>query len=402
MFSEFTPSEMRSLIPNLVAILPQRGCIQRCTGCHASAIPHLASADWETTTLIIDALAEAAHQAQVPVGSAFPQPLIETFRDSDPAHLRLHSSDGKQRGIGDYAALLYERLGQRAKIMTSGIRARLEDDVLRINRVDLHQIELAAEYSGRISISVSIETLQYRTLGAAQDAAILARTLESVIIGSLRNGHAPELFLDVMFFSSDGQDPLTKETLQLLAQIFALLDRQLIDTAALNRLHKRLQQPIDGHVNQRFTVEGLPFGVRTSPHLNIGRAAVTGRGQPLIQAVPTDRLNILPGDPADRLVVNGRTFTRGALSQNLEQRHLLLEMLRDLRGAGFLSETDAIDGSPLHFFRAEIDLTSAQPLKLAGRAIAPGVNLPPGVNLLVSNPAGGELQAVIPYKPLTL
>lgn len=400
-FAAFSREEIAALLANLFGILPQRGCEQRCAGCHASSLPHVSTADWSTTVRAVESLAAWAARLNTPLQSNIPGALIETFRDSDPAHLRFSSIDGVMRGIGDYAHLLASTLHRPVKIMTSGVRARLQNDTLALNNGDLGQLELAAQWASRVSVSASVETAQYRTLGEARDAEVLARTLEAVFRGAFERRELPEVYLDMMFFSPDGKDPLTQRTLDLFRAVIQTLDTDYLSVPLKSKLLKLVSHPIDGTRNQRFEVPGALLGVRISPHLNIGRAAMTERGQRLDQAHPTDWLSILPGDPQDQLIIEGEHYRRAALTHDYEVRHQAIAELQEYGAGGFLGEQAHIGGNPLQFFRAEVDLTAAASHRIAGRFAAPGITLPPGVNLLVSDPLDEELQVVIPYKPLT-
>ncbi len=400
-FAAFSREEIAALLANLFGVLPQRGCEQRCAGCHASSLPHVSAADWSTTVRAVESLAAWALRLKTTPQSNIPGALIETFRDSDPAHLRFSSADGVTRGIGDYAHLLASMLHRPVKIMTSGVRARLQNDDLMLNGGDLDQLELAAQWAARISVSASIETAQYRTLGEARDAEVLARTLEAIFRGAFERRELPEIYLDVMFFSPDGKDSLTQRTLDLFCAVIQALDSDYLAMPLKSKLLNLVSHPIDGTRNQRLEVKGALLGVRISPHLNIGRAAITERGQRLDQAHPTDWLSILPGDPKDQLVIEGERYRRADLTHDYAVRHQAIAQLQECGAGGFLAEHVHIGGNPLQFFRAEVDLTGATPHRIAGRFAAPGISLPPGVNLLVSDPLDEELQVVIPYKPLT-
>lgn len=400
-FAAFSREEIAALIANLFGILPQRGCEQRCAGCHASALPQVSSADWSTTVRAVESLAAWAMRLKITPQSGVPGALIETFRDSDPAHLRFSSADGVMRGIGDYAHLLAHMLRRPIKIMTSGVRARLQNGNLVLNGSDLDQLEQAARRAGRLSVSASIETSQYRALGEARTAEVLASTLEAILRGAFDRREMPEIFLDLMFFSPDGADPLTQRTLDLYRATVEALDSDYITVPVKTRLLDTFTRSIDGTRNQRISIAESPFGVRVSPHLNIGRAAITERGQYLKRAHPSDWLSILPGDPDDQLIVEGEHYRRADLASDYDFRHHVITHLRESALGGFLAEKVHMTGNPLKFFRAEIDLTGASQHRIAGRYAAPGITLPPGVNLLVSDPLDDELQVIIPYKPLT-
>ncbi|MDX2162092.1 MAG: hypothetical protein SF162_12260 [bacterium] len=387
-FAAFSNAERRALIAHLFAVLPQRGCEQRCAGCHAAALPRVTAAEWSTAVQVIERLGALSAALRTPVQANVPNALVETFRDSDPAHLRMTTADGERRGIGAFGALIHRALGRPFKVMTSGARARRGDPDPVMDAGDLAELEQAAFWAGqsggRMSVSASVETRHYRTFGAAGTAFILARTLESILRGAQAAPHPPEIFLDMMVFAPNGDDPLTAATLDLMRRTLDHVDAAWLRADHRDALHRLIaplpegSRPFDGVRNQRLTVPGVPFGIRVSPHLNIGRAARTGRGQALAAAAPTDWLGVLPGDPDDALMLDGIAFTRRELHADPAARHAFIQLARRV----VVHEPRALAGNPLTFFRAEIDL--------------PGER----VNLLVSDPYGGDLQAVIPYKPI--
>jgi hypothetical protein len=407
-FSAFSQSEVRSLVGNLWGILPQRGCIQRCAGCHACSLPVVATASWPVIDAALRALAGAARSAGLKVQSAVPNALFETFRDSDPVHLTAPDR-ARARGIGDFSAAIARRLGVPAKIMTSGARAGLQPDAsgrqqLVVDARDLRQLEQAARHAGSVSVSISTETLPYRRLGAEADARVLARTAEAAL---RRAGPETRVYLDLTYRSRDGSDERTQATKALYRQVVRELDPALVPEAQKAAMLAHLEESIDGSQNSRWMLPGLPrVGVRVSPFLTVGRAVKAPAGQGLPGVTITDGLGVRPGKPGDRigLRVGGRrySFTRSELADPA-RRHELCELLRQVRGDGFLAERVKLDGNWLSFFRGELDLSPALtglPEQILKRS--PGTNLPPGVNLLLSDPVSGEIQVVVPFKRLYL
>ncbi|MBI4237284.1 MAG: hypothetical protein HY696_02550 [Deltaproteobacteria bacterium] len=410
-FSLFAAEEMPGLLANLFGIYAQRGCIQRCAGCHAGALPDVATVSWPLAVAVLTALREASARHGVPVQAAFPNALIETFRDSDPAHLECATGEG----IGDFARLVAETTRCRVKIMTAGVRGVLQHGALRLADRDLQQLTNAGLHAGRMSVSISTQTRQYRVLGPERVATVLARTFEACLRGATSD---TEVFVDVVYFA-DRDNPPTRPlrknenaamqaTLRLLDAVLTQIETSFLSAAEKQALRDFLQSDAcDGTTNHRFLLPGRQVGLRVSPYLNIGRAAKDHR-QGLAPAAThvSDWLSVLPGDPADTigLTVGGAThgFTRAAL-QDPQRRHAFLTVVQAARGDGLLSERAALAGPWLTFFRAELDLSPAVPrfLNPAQLRMAPGVNHGPGVNLLVSDVAGGELQVVIPYQRLT-
>jgi hypothetical protein len=411
-FREFSAAELRSLIQNSYGIQPQRGCIQACTGCHASAFPIVTTADWNETQVLMHALRDASAalgvRLQERCGSAA---MVETFRDSDPAHL--HYATGQ--GIGDFTKLIYDTIGAQSKLMTSGARYANMGE-LQINMRDLSQLALASNYCGRMSTSISIQTGQYRKLGPAKDAILLAKTFEALLHGERPDA---QMYMDMMCFTdaeNPGYLPLcenrnthTLATIDLFKKTLAAIDTSYIDAHGKEYLLDQLHSPeLDCRQNHRIHLPGRHVGFRTSPYLSIGRAVRDEEGQAVQETQVTDWLQVLEGDPSDRIMLYGRGYkfdvTRRELSANPGLLSELVAGLKQVCAEGLLAERAILDGDWCSFFRTEIDLSKRHSRTLSSRIIAtaPGINLDATINLLISDSFAGELQNVIPFKRLHL
>lgn len=412
-FKEFSDDELSSLVGNLHGVYPQRGCRQRCPGCHASSLPKIATARWDQTETFMEALGQASAYTGVPVqGNTYEGVLVETFRDSEPGHLRYETGEG----IGDFTRSVYEATGKRSKIITSGVHYQLDSDEVVADQHGLNQLEQAAGYSGKFAISMSIQTMQYRKLGPEQDAKLLAKVVEAAIDGASPD---TEVYMDMMYFADQDNPatvPLDRNTNQRTKDTVSLF-RDVLDNISTDRLSNdekgyllgRLEDDdVNGTGNQTVTLNDRNIGFRVSPYLVMGRAAkdVTN-GQAASTTAVTDWLTVLDGDAGETISMtydgDHHEYTREELKSDGEKRHEFVELVKTVRGDGLLAEEVELDGNWLGFFRAEVDLS--QPAEgITPRQVvnAPGVNHGPTVNLLVSDLVGEELQVVIPYKRLHL
>lgn len=419
-FARLSDEEASSLLKNLFGVLPQRGCLQACVGCHAAALKRLSAASWEAINAAVHVLSDASRELNMPVQSLIADPsqrLLETFRDSDPAHFRFHSLDPAHpvRGAGDFAELVHSVLNTRIKIMTAGAwmaAARGEETSLEDNTVfqeDLARLTHASFHAGRISVSVSKQTLQYRKLGVERDAEVIAQTFMACTEGATKG---VPVFLDMMRFSPQGNDVDSEDTRELFHKVITRIDATLVSTAEKQLMRDYIDgksETIDGTANNRWMLPGREIGIRISPYLNIGRATKdsrNGKGQSVKETNVSDQLSLLPGNASDEILIveNGVPFryTRG----DLRQPEAMSELVRRVKAAGeggFLAEQSHVLGNWFDFFRSEIDLTPPM-AGLSVRSIqhAPGSNLPIGINLVMSDIEGGELQVVVPYKRILL
>ena len=412
-FKEFSDDELSSLIGNLHGVYPQRGCRQRCPGCHASSLPKIATARWDQTERFMEALGQASAYTGVPVqGNTYEGVLVETFRDSEPGHLRYETGEG----IGDFTMSVYDATGKRSKIITSGVHYQLDGDEVVADQHGLDQLEMAAGYSGKFAVSMSIQTMQYRKLGPEQDAKLLAKVVDAAIDGASPD---TDVYMDMMYFADQdnpatgpigrNSNPRTKDTVSLFKNVLDNISTDRLSSDEKGYLLGRLEDDdVNGTGNLAVTLPDRNIGFRVSPYLVMGRAAKdVSNGQVASTTAVTDWLTVLDGDAAETisLTYDGETheYTREELKGDGEKRHEFVELVAAVRGEGLLAEEAELGGNWLGFFRTEVDLS--QPAEgVTPRQVvnAPGVNHGPTVNLLVSDLVGEELQVVIPYKRLYL
>lgn len=414
-FREFSQGERRSLIANLFGLLPQRGCNQACPGCSAMAIPSVTAARWESIVSLVDAFRQVCDADHIDVQDNVPPSYryLNIFRDADPAHYKFATDNPsvKHRGLGDYVALLARKLGVRTKIITAGVDAvrtyelNRTEPVSYIRSDDLNQLRKAAALCGRACVSISCQTRQYRQFGEEEDAKILARTFEALIDGARPE---TEIFLDLMYYSADGQDSETQKTLSLLRRTLSHISPAYFSDGEKTGLLAALTDHSDSRGDQNFTLclPGQKRGLRISPCLSIGRAAQWENVQSLNQVAISDRLGVLPGNDEDSIALETPEVHFEATRKDLRDPQKLSELVKifgSLDVSQPLADQAVLKGNWLDFFRAEVDLSpplhgrfkrSANDNGFAGR------NMPAAVNLILSSFRDNQTQLIVPFKTL--
>jgi hypothetical protein len=387
-FDGFSENEIKAAIANMFTFLVQRGCIQRCPGCHAGARGVTFTSSWDDTIAMLKAINAAMDKYGVQINAHH----IEPFRDSDPAHLRIDTPDGP-KGLGDLAEAFYAFLGKKTKFMTSGIVENIKGNPPEFM---YEQLRKAAPYLSSASVSCSIDTVTYR-MDPDQCSTVLARTLDEIIQSVRSHNSNTPIYLDVMFYSKDRKDERTQKTLALLkevAQKSELFDHTLV--------HHAEETIINGAENQKW-VGNNNIGLRVSPFLNL----FTQKGKQLDQGIDLDDVKIsdwlgvqqsIGTEPFEYETVDGETFSEELLRTNLDARQRFISTLQNAAlstSSGYLG--DASKGSE-RIVRSEFDLTANTRLRVGEEVRKYG----PHVNLLISNPEKGEIQDPIPFRGLTL
>lgn len=430
-FNGLAETEIRSAIMHLFSLIVQRGCLQRCWGCHATSYKTPTNAPWEQTQLVIDGTASAMKKFDIKPY----RPLMEVFRDNDPSWIRF--PDRPEFGVGNLAQQIHDKWSLPSKIMTSGAP---------IDQIDfvLDQYRIGAPHFFSTSLSVSIQTGNYLRDPDA-DVTVRGKIIDNFI---RHNPSQVPAYLDVMFYTPEGKDERTQETIRLFRKIMRasnLFPRELADFDFSR---------IDGSRNQKFMDSSGRVGIRTSPFVSIAswRGIVTD-GQKLTAVEVSDWLSIFEGKEDITYKVGDEYYTRTELKTNLHRRSLFIEGLRGLamtnameamrrtmeeassalmevgttlqqdgeqaipgakermeRTSSLLitGQQDAIVNNWLvgnitvprldEIFCTEFDLTP--PVRSNSWKIGllnSGLRLGPTINFIVSNIAGGELQEIIPW-----
>ncbi|OGC05677.1 hypothetical protein A2526_00170 [candidate division WOR-1 bacterium RIFOXYD2_FULL_36_8] len=363
----------------MFSLLVQRGCFQHCSGCHAGSYKVTSDASWDQTKKVVLGMESAMKKLEVEPDA----PIIEVFRDGDPSWIRF--PDHPQKGVGDLAKMLYQHLGRKSKVMTSGIRPDMIDWVI-------DQYVKGAPYFSSASVSASIQTITHIQDPDA-DVDSRARILDTFI---QKNPSETQSYLDFMFYTPKGEDTLTKRTVQLV--------RKIIYASKLfpKRLAEIDFEQIDGTKNQKFMVGNV--GLRASPFLSLstyGRGVIKG-GQKLDSVGITDWLSIVDGRDVV-LQVGDEFFTRKELIADYDRRSFFIDGLRGLSvNNGWLIGDTAVPNID-EVFRTEFDITPALVIKSQRIGLFyQGLTLGPTINFLISNPARLELQEVLPWVRLNV
>ena len=411
-FSEFGGLEMPHFLGNIFAIYGHRGCIQNCSGCHSGALPEITTANWKDVELVMEALRQSAIIYSTPVQQKHKKGLIETFRDSDSAHLNFPTGEG----IGDFSRLVHSTIGRKTKIMTAGVRYVSVGNEIHLHHKELEQLALAGPHARKLSVSISSQTRWYRELGRDIYAQLLARTFEACLAGASEKN---QVYFDLMCFSDennppnlcyrDNTNPSTEAVKELFFETLRVVDARYLTQGEKEYLKQRLlSDDIDGTTFYKVELPDRKVGFWVAPYLNTGRASV-GKdiGVSLQDTNTNDWFPVLEGDDKDTIGIETQNrsifVTRGGL-KNRQLRHGFVDQLRDIQGNNLLAEVAKLHGNWPSFFRSEIDLSPRASDRFDDKhfAMAPGSNFGPIVSLLVSDLVGGEWQVVLPFKRLTI